>query len=123
MLMLMLIIDSDVRHGELVLWRTCRLIPIQVACESPARECLLSLRAVGQVRSGRLPDLYLNRSRDVRPLPARLYRPCRSPQSLHCVLNMTVTGTRSRRFTARSPFRVFPLERTCSRLHPPPLAG
>ena len=61
MLVLVLVIDSDVRHGELVLWRTWRLIPIQVACESPARECLLSLRAVGQARSGRLPDLCKDR--------------------------------------------------------------
>src|SRR5437667_12676247 len=27
--------------------------------------------------------LYLARSRSARPLPSRLYRPCRSPQSLH----------------------------------------
>src|SRR5439155_8323209 len=36
-------------------------IPIQVACESPTRECLLSLRAVGQAPSGRWPDLYKDR--------------------------------------------------------------
>src|SRR5437762_6904861 len=28
------------------------------------------------------PELYLARSHSARPLPSRLYRPCRSPQSL-----------------------------------------
>ena len=30
-----------------------------------------------------IATLYLARSRSARPLPSRLYRPCRSPQSLH----------------------------------------
>ena len=29
--------------------------------------------------------LYLARSSSARPLPSRLYRPCRSPRSLHCI--------------------------------------
>src|SRR5207248_8960072 len=52
----MLMLDSGVRHGGSVLRRPREAIPIQVACESPARECLLSLRAVGQAPSGHLPD-------------------------------------------------------------------
>src|SRR5206468_7209767 len=60
-LMPMLMLDSGVRHGGSVLRRPREAIPIQVACESPARECLLSLRAMGQAPSGRWPDLYKDR--------------------------------------------------------------
>jgi len=72
------------------LWRRKRstepVSPIRAVSEWLVQAFLWSPRAAARELSGRLPDWYLNRPRDVRPLPARLYRPCRSPQSLHCML-------------------------------------
>ena len=60
----------------------CRRCP---AAPFPHR-CLAAFPAMSLVP---VAPLYLARSRSARPLPSRLFRPCRSSQSLHSTLQRT----------------------------------
>ena len=59
-------------------------ISVWIGTRVPAKQGA-PLMISGSILTTDVISLYLGCSRSARPLPARLYRPCRSPQSLHSI--------------------------------------